>query len=50
MHGKTEQHSRDCGWGIHMDQEWDVAPLCYSISNWLCSYQDVAGIIKECDI
>lgn len=50
MHGKTEQHSRGCGWGVHMDQEWDVASLCHSISNWLCSYQGVAGIIGECGI
>lgn len=50
MHGKTEQHSRGCGWGVHMDQEWDVASLCHSISNWLCLYQGVAGIIGECDI
>lgn len=27
MHRKAEQHLRDCGWAVHMDQEWDVASL-----------------------
>lgn len=48
--GCTLKHLRDCRWGVHMDQEWDVSSLCHSISNWLCSCQGVAGIRGECDI